>query len=171
LAHHVEAKPSVAALPFALGGWHRLAERRMRWGEMLALRARLWPLLAALLLALPLGAGGVQYFCHGMGQVVEKCCCSSPATRISTAISGDCGAKLQAPDCCERLERASGDVSTALHDKAGLSGVTPALAEPSPIIVRGSGLVARYIVNEPVEAQARRPRGPPLFLANCSFLT
>jgi AcrB/AcrD/AcrF family len=156
---------------FGPDSWIRRAERRMVSVEMLALRARLLPLVAALLLALPLGAGGVQYFCHGMGRVMDRCCCASPITQVPTASGADCGAKLQSRDCCERLERASGNAATALREKADLAGFMAALAEPSPTIVPGSKPIERYVVAAPIEARTPRPRGPPLFLANCSFLT
>jgi hypothetical protein len=106
-----------------------------------------------------------------MGRVVDKCCCPSPVAFTPTAIDASCGAKVQARDCCERLERASGDVAPVLREKAGLAGFLPALAEPSPIVVRGSEPLGRDVIPEPVEARAPRPRGPPIFLANCSFLT
>jgi hypothetical protein len=143
----------------------------MRSDEMLALQARVLPLVAALLLAWPLGARGVQYFCHGMGRVVDKCCCPSAVTRAPAALGAGCGAKLQSRDCCERVEHASGNVATALREKAGLAGFMPVLAESSPIVVGGSGPVERYVVPAPVEARTPRPRGPPIFLANCSLLT
>jgi hypothetical protein len=151
--------------------WIRRAERRKTSDEMLALQARLLSLLAALLLAWPLGAAGAQYFCHGMGRVVDTCCCPSAGTRAPTALDADCGAKLQSRDCCERLERASGEVAPALREQAGLAGFMPALAESSPIFVWRWEPGERDLVPEPVEARTLRPRGPPIFLANCSLLT
>jgi hypothetical protein len=145
----------------------------MRSVEMLALWARLLPLFTALLVALPLGVGGgASYvFCHGMGRVVDKCCCPSPAPAIPTAMGSSCGAKVQPRDCCERIEHASGNVAAAFREKAGHAGFLPALVEAIPVVLRGCAPSERSDVPEPVEARAPRPRGPPLFLANCSFLT
>jgi hypothetical protein len=140
---------------------------------MLALWARLLPLFAALLVALPGAGGGASFiFCHGMGRVVDKCCCPSGVTAVPAVRGASCGAKVQPRDCCERVERASANVAAAFHEKAGLVASLPAArAEASPIVVGGSAPPERFAVPEPVEARAPRPRGPPLFLAHCSFLT
>jgi hypothetical protein len=144
----------------------------MRSVEMLASWTRLLPLLAALLVALPLRAGGTSYvFCHGMGRVVDKCCCPSAVTPAPTAMGASCGAKVQPRDCCERFEQASGSLAPASREKAGLVDFMPALSEAAPGLVRRSRSPERFVVSEPAEARALGPRGPPLFLANCSFLT
>src|SRR5690349_325511 len=136
----------------------------MRRSEMLALWARLLPLLLALLLALPAGArGAVSFvFCHGMGRVVDKCCCPSRATAAPT-MGSSCGAKIQPRDCCERIERASANGLAASREKASVAGsLQAALTDAFPILVRGSTPPERFAVPEPVEAHAPRPRGPPL---------
>lgn len=151
--------------------WSRLAKRRITRIEMVPLWNRLMPLVAALLLALPGAGGGAAYlFCHGMGRVVDKCCC--PSTPTSASTHETCGAKVQAPDCCERVRLASGTAAAASREKAaGIDGSVPAVPPPSPIIVLRSDRFERDVVPEPVEARAPPPRGPPLFLANCSFLS
>ncbi len=83
---------------------------------MSILGARLWRLFAASIVALALQvAGTVQYFCHGMGRVVAKCCC--PRTTTVQSTEDLCGSKIQARDCCERLERGD-SAAPALRDRA-----------------------------------------------------
>lgn len=142
----------------------------MRSNRMVALRARLWPVLAVLLLALPLrAAGGVQYFCHGMGRLMDKCCCPS-ATTVQRVERGGCGSKIKSRDCCERLERGSGDVATPLRERASSVALAPASAEPAPLAVAVYEPEARDVVSVPVIARAPPPRGPPIFIVNCSLL-
>jgi hypothetical protein len=145
----------------------------MRSSEMLALWARLMPFFAALLLALPGAVHGAAYlFCHGMGRVVDKCCCPSTAASAAPSKGETCGAKVQAPDCCERVQPASGTATAASREKAaGIDGSIPALPTTSPTVVLRSDRFERDVVPEPIEARAPPPRGPPLFIANCSFLT
>jgi hypothetical protein len=139
---------------------------------MLALWARLMPFFAALLLALPgAGHGAAYLFCHGMGRVVDKCCCPATVASAPGAKRDPCGAKVQAPDCCERVQPASGTATAASREKAGLDASGPALPTASPVIVLRSHRFERDVVPEPIEARAPPPRGPPLFVANCSFLT
>jgi hypothetical protein len=129
------------------------------------------PLLWAVLVALPLGAlGSAQYFCHGMGRLVDKCCCAPLPLGPSVNRAG-CSAEIKSRDCCERLERASGEAIPALREKAGAVEVSAALAAPVPCVVPVAEPALRFVLPEPIEARAPRPRGPPIFLANCSLLT
>lgn len=140
---------------------------------MAAPRALLLPILAALLIALPLrAAGGVQYFCHGMGRLMDKCCCPHATTVQSVGRAG-CGSEIKSRDCCERLERASASVATPLRERAWSSvGATPALAGPVAPVVRVFEPEARDVVAGPIAADlAPPPRGPPIFLLNCALLT
>lgn len=139
--------------------------------EMASLARRLLPLFAALLLALPgVGHGAAYLFCHAMGRVVEKCCCPSTEARAPGAKPDSCGAKVQAPDCCQRVEPGSGTVAAASREKAGLDGFVAALADTSPIVILAPERFERDVILKPVEAHAPKPRGPPLFIVNCSFL-
>jgi hypothetical protein len=139
---------------------------------MTAIRARLLPVLAVLLVALPLGAaGGVQYFCHGMGRLMDKCCCPHASAKQTPAQVG-CEDKIKSRDCCERLERVPGSVAGGLRERASsVVEVPPALAAPAPLAVLVFEPDARDVVAEPVSARAPPPRGPPIFLLNCSLLT
>lgn len=122
-------------------------------------------------MALPLGAvGGAQYFCHGMGRVVEKCCCAPLAAGPSVNRAG-CGAEIKSRDCCERLDRASGEAIPAFREKSGAVEVSAALVAPDPFVVPVAEPALRDVSPEPIEARAPPPRGPPIFLANCSLLT
>jgi hypothetical protein len=139
---------------------------------MLALWARLMPLFAALLLASAgAGRGAAYLFCHAMGRVVDKCCCPSTVASARAAKRENCGAKVQAPDCCERVQPASGTATAASREKAGLDSSAPALPTTSAVIALRPERFDRDVVPEPIEARAPPPRGPPLFIANCSFLT
>lgn len=153
--------------------WIRCAGGRILPAEMLASWTRLLPLLAALLLALPgAGRGAAYLFCHGMGRVVDKCCCPSKAASNAALKHEACEATVRAPDCCERVQPASGAVAAASRENtAGIDGPVPALPPTSPVVVLRSHRFERDVVPEPIEARAPPPRGPPLFIANCSFLT
>jgi hypothetical protein len=138
--------------------------------EMSWLPSRLVPFFAALLLALPgVGHGAAYLFCHGMGRVVDKCCCPS-VDRAPAAMDEGCGATVQAPDCCQRVEPGSGTAAAASRDKAGLDDFVTPSAAASPLVIIASERFERDVILQPVEARAPRPRGPPLFIANCSFL-
>lgn len=144
----------------------------MRSVEMLALRARLLPLFAALLLALPgAGRGAAYLFCHGMGRVVDKCCCPSKVASAPAAEQDACGARVQAPDCCERVRTASAPVTAASREKASADSFASALPATHPALVVRSDRFEHDVEPEPVEARTPPPRGPPLFIANCAFLT
>jgi hypothetical protein len=170
-----ESRPGDASAKTKCGqsAWIRRANRRILSVEMQALCTRLLPLFAALLLALPgAGRGAAYLFCHGMGRVVDKCCCPSAAAAAAGSKHESCGAKVQAPDCCERIQPASGTATAASREKAaGIDGSVAALSATSPVTVQRSDRFARDVVPEPIEARAPPPRGPPLFIAHCSFLT
>jgi hypothetical protein len=136
-------------------------------------RARSLALWVALLSALPVGvAGSVQYFCHSMGRLMDECCCTpADSLRIPNVTHVRGGSELRVLDCCQRLNRASSAAAPALRESTPSTGATAALAEPVPWVVFVSEPEARDLVVEPVEARARPPRGPPIFLLNCALLT
>lgn len=150
--------------------WIPRTRPRMNPVEMVAFRARVLPILAALLLALPLGAvGGAQYFCHAMGRLMNECCCT-PVAAVPSVVLNGCSSQIKSRDCCERLERASSDAAPVLREKAASPKSTAAVVERLPRVVMASEPDARDVVPEQLVARAPPPRGPPLFLANCSFL-
>lgn len=136
---------------------------------MNALRARLLPILAALLMALPFGAAGsVQYFCHSMGLLMDESCCPSVSLQSGTRLRE--GSEIKSQDCCERLSRASSAPAPALRDSAAPIGVA-AWVDPGLLVVAKLEPAEREVSVVPVEARAPPPRGPPIFLLNCSLLT
>ena len=132
-------------------------------------RARLLALLALLLVALPLGAGGsTRYLCRAMGRVMDSCCCpkAKAAHGAQAAVT-----TVKAPDCCSVLERAGHEGTPAVLDGAPRVP-TPelALATSIDIVVLEPGLY--LLALDVVQARGPPPRpGPPLFLKNCSLLT
>jgi hypothetical protein len=99
-----------------------------------------------MLVALPLGAlGSAQYFCHGMGRVMDKCCCA-PLLRGPSVNRAGCSAEIKSRDCCERLERASGEAIPALREKHGALAVTAALAAPVPFVVPVAAPALRLVL-------------------------
>jgi hypothetical protein len=141
----------------------------MKKVRMAVFRARLLALLAVLLVAVPLGAAeSVRYFCHSMGRVMAACCCPSAAAAKQTRPR--CSPEIRSRDCCERLQPDLTQAAPVVRDKASSAGYAPALLESQSLVVVGAALEADTLVSEPLEARAPPPRGPPLFLANCSFL-
>jgi hypothetical protein len=135
---------------------------------MAAFRARFMPLLAALLIALPLGAtGGVQYFCHGMGRLMPRCCC--PSGDVAAFARSGSGPRVESRPCCERLERASTAVAPSLREPASFQNFmsASALAQTPTIPVTPE---VGVLVAEALRAREPPPRGPPIFLQNCSLL-
>ncbi len=167
--HGAEACRAMVSMP---SGWLPSAVQRMKSNRMVAPRALLLPILAALLIALPLrAAGGVQYFCYGMGRLMDKCCCPH-ATTVQSVDRAGCGSEIKSRDCCERLERASASLATPLRERASsVVGATPALAGPVASVVCVFEPEARDVVAGPIAARAPPPRGPPIFLLNCALLT
>lgn len=135
---------------------------------MVAFRARLMPLLAVLLIALPLGATGrAQYFCHGMGTLMPRCCC--PTGDVAAFAPSDYGPRVESRPCCERLQRASTTAAPALRDPASFPNFmsAPAVAQTPNVPVTPE---VGVLVAEAVRAREPPPRGPPIFLENCALL-
>ena len=150
--------------------WLLEAARRMNMLEMAVLHPRILAMVAVLLLALPVGAlGRVQYFCHGMARVMDECCCPRAST-VQSVRPIECNAKIRSRDCCERLERATSQAAPALRENAGSPGSPPAVLGSRPLIVVVAQREAPDSISTRLETSVPPPRGPPLFLANCSLL-
>lgn len=134
--------------------------------SMVAWRARLSALLVVLLVALPLGAANVQYFCHSMGRLMDACCC--PSAR-SAQRQHDCRPKLVSRDCCERLQSTT-DAAPIVRERVGFDTSPLALVEQQRLMVVTTWPHSYELRVQPLEARAPPPRGPPLFVTNCSFL-
>lgn len=136
---------------------------------MNALRARILPILAALMIALPFGAAGrVQYFCHSMRLLLDESCCPSVGLQSGKRVRE--GSKIESQGCCERLAQASSAPAPALRDGAAPIGVA-AWVDPGLLAVATFEPAGREVSVVPVEARAPPPRGPPIFLLNCALLT
>lgn len=135
------------------------------------IRARLFALLALILVAMPLGATGRnQYLCHAMGLVMDECCC--PAARAREVVKQDSGvAEVKARGCCELLERTGRDSTPALRDASMRVSAAELATAAEPVVVLLQP--PPYVFEaEAVQARAPPPRaGPQLFLQNCSLLT
>src|SRR5450432_187445 len=129
---------------------------------MRAVRARVFALLAALLMLLPSGASArTHYYCQMMGRVVASCCCET------NAVSQAPGApqELQAADCCQRISASSRTAS--LGTREAFRAVAAA-ALPSTLPVNfGLSLPGDAPVSACSEStQAPLAIGPPLFVVH-----
>src|SRR5450432_486074 len=89
---------------------------------MRAVRARVFALLAALLMLLPSGASArTHYYCQMMGRVVASCCCDTGA--VSQAPGAP--QQLQVEDCCQRISAASRSAALGTHQAFGAVVVAP----------------------------------------------
>lgn len=156
--------------PSSLDSWIVRAVQRMPMNRMVALRARLLPILMVPLVVLPLwAAGNVQYFCHLMGRVMDECCCPSVGGVQKHEHLG-CSSEIKSRDCCERLERGSGNLAAAVRERASSVEAMPALAAPESLATAVRQPETRDISLALVIARAPPPRGPPLFIVNCALL-
>ena len=131
---------------------------------------RLLAVVAALLSVLPLSAAqGTQYFCRMMRQVTSACCCG-PSHHAPGEHVVDHGPKLEAPDCCERVQKFEPAAAPALRD--------PSVHIPSPFLA--SVLAFPEVVLGPQQrglgsarVQARAPPGSraAIFILNCALLS
>ena len=131
---------------------------------MHAVRARIFALLAALVMLLPSGASArTQYYCKMMGRIVASSACDKGATPAARASQ-----ELQPVDCCQRLSASSRSASLgtleAVHDVAPAASVAAA----QPFVV-GLGCGSDSVCAE--STQAPLAIGPPLFIAHCSLLS
>jgi hypothetical protein len=133
---------------------------------MRAVRARLFALLAALVMLLPSGASArTQFYCRMMGHIVATSSCdnrsaSEPASRAQ---------EFQLADCCQRLSSSSRNAVLGTLDAvhhvapAALVATVPQFFAAGPLSDSGSGRV------EPTHSPLAI--GPPLFIANCALLS
>jgi hypothetical protein len=137
---------------------------------MLALRARIFALLAAIALMLPSGAAArAAYFCRMMERVMPSCCCRG-AHAAHAAREEARQAKASSPDCCERFGTPSRAPASAAACDAALQVPSAALLSLLPIDVV---FAAPALVGAERGSQARAPpRGePPLFIVHCALLS
>jgi hypothetical protein len=132
---------------------------------MRAVRARIFALLAALVLLLPGGASArTQYYCQMLGRVVASCCCeTAAASQAPGAVQ-----ELQAADCCQRIS--SSTRSASLGARQALQGIAAAVL-PSEL-ASALGPCPRGDTGTCTEVtQAPLAIGPPLFVAHCALLS
>jgi hypothetical protein len=133
---------------------------------MRAVRARIFALLAALVMLLPSGASAhAQSYCRMAGHVVGASSCDRQAAPQAESPAQ----QLQAADCCQRLSSSSR--SASLGTREGLPGVAVAAlftTTPRPF---GVGLQGESGSLCAESTQAPLAIGPPLFLAHCAFLS
>jgi hypothetical protein len=133
---------------------------------MRAVRARIFALLAALVLLLPGGASArTLHYCQMLGRVVASCCCET----ASASQAPGAAQELEAADCCQRIS--SSTRSASLGTREGFRGVTAA-ALPSASSVQFAPSPRRDTASSCTEVtQAPLAIGPPLFVAHCALLT
>ena len=131
---------------------------------MRAVRARIFALLAALVMLLPSGASArTQYYCRMMGRIVASSACEQAAAPKLASPAQE----LRLADCCQRLSSSSRTASLgtleAVHD------VAPAASVPTtgPLVV---GLVRDSDGFCAESTQAPLAIGPPLFIVHCALL-
>ena len=138
---------------------------------MRVVRARIWALLAALVLLLPVAsAARAQFYCQMMGRVVPSCCCTKTARapdRIATPV-------LQPADCCERLAPATCSAASAGLERGAADGLTQFAASALPTLFRTPlGMQAQRKSGQSCAESTQAPLaiGPPLFVEYCAFLS
>ena len=132
---------------------------------MRAVRARIFALLAALVMLLPSGASArTQYYCRMMGRIVASSACDEEEASKATSPAQE----LRVADCCQRLLSASRSASLgtlkAVHDVAPPASV----AAPQPFVV---ALLGDSDSTRAESKQAPLAIGPPLFLVHCALLS
>ncbi len=132
---------------------------------MRAVRARIFALLAALLMLLPSGASArTQYYCRMMGRIVASSACDEEAASKAASPAQE----LQLADCCQRFSSASRSASLgtleAVHDVAPAASVAAAQPFLVGILRDSDGFCAE-------STQAPPAIGPPLFIVHCAFLS
>jgi hypothetical protein len=134
-------------------------------GSMRAVRARIFALLAALVLLLPGGASGrSQYYCQMLGRVVASCCCEM----ASASQAPGAAQELEAADCCQRISSSTRGASLSARD--AFQGIAAAVL-PNALAVafapcpRGDTGTCTELTQAPLAI------GPPLFVAHCALLT
>ena len=128
--------------------------------------ARLFALLAALVLLLPGGASTrAQYYCRMMGRVVASCCCGTDA-RAATPQHAQ---EIQDADCCSRISSSTRNASLGTREAVREIAAAALLrAVLAPFDVR-PGTDAGNSCAE--STQAPLAIGPPLFVVHCALLS
>ncbi len=128
-------------------------------------RARIFALLAAVIMLLPSGAPArSQYYCRMMGRIVASSACDEAASRAVGPAP-----ELQLADCCQRLTSSSRNAALGTLD-APPGIAPPALVATAPQLfpVRFQGGAA---VSFAEATQSPLAIGPPLFIAHCALLS
>ena len=133
---------------------------------MRAVPARIFALLAALVMLLPSGASArTQYYCRMMGRIVASSSCGNEGASQAPSRAQE----LQVADCCQRLSSASR--SAWLGTREAVRSVAAAAlltTTPQPF----SGGLERNTCNFCGEStQSPLAIGPPLFIVHCAFLS
>jgi hypothetical protein len=128
--------------------------------------ARIFALLAALLMLLPGGAfARTQYYCAMTGSVMAARCCETDTASEAPSAAQE----LQVTDCCQRLS--SGNRNASLGTREALHSVVTAalpaaLSEAFPATPpSGTGSSCAESTQAPLAI------GPPLFVAHCALLS
>jgi hypothetical protein len=134
---------------------------------MRAVRARIFALLAALLMLLPGGAWArTQFYCPMMGHIVASCCDETDA--LSQAPSA--APQLRVADCCQRLSSSNQGASLGTHEafQEVAAAALPSTRPPSFGLSPREGDTGSSCAEA---TQAPLAIGPPLFVAHCALLT
>jgi hypothetical protein len=133
---------------------------------MHAVRARIFALLAALLMLLPSGAAArAEYQCRVTGRILAASACASGVVSPAAAPTQ----RLQRADCCQRL--LSSSRGTAPGTRQAPRGVPAAnlLTASAPPFTPGNLAAAGSVCAE--STQAPLAIGPPLFIVHCALLS
>ena len=132
---------------------------------MRAVRARIFALLAALVMLLPSGASArTQYYCRMMGQIVGSTSCDHEAVSQVGPVQ-----QIQEADCCQRLSSSSRTASLGTHEAVrSVAAAALLTTTPQPL---GVGLQCDTDSFCGESTQAPLAIGPPLFIVHCAFLS
>src|SRR5450432_2592208 len=133
---------------------------------MRAVRARIFALVAALVMLLPSGASAhTQYYCRMMGLIVGSVSCENEgASQAASPVQ-----QAREADCCQRLSSAGRSASLGTRE-AVRSVVAAALLSTTPQPL-GGGLQRATGSFCAESTQAPLAIGPPLFIVHCAFLS
>jgi hypothetical protein len=133
---------------------------------MRVVRARIFALLAAVILLLPSGVSArSQYYCRMMGGIVASCCCGADARTQPQKHAQE----LESADCCQRLSPATKNAS--LGTRLATHGIAAAAALPAvrECFRTYQGEDTGTSCTE--STQAPLAIGPPLFVVHCALLS
>ena len=133
---------------------------------MRAVRARIFALLAALVMLLPSGASArTEYYCRMMGRVIGAVSCDREAAPQAASPT----TQLEQEDCCQRLTTPSRNASLGTRDALEGVAAAPLLAVSFQTFGLGPDQDSRDGYFE--STQAPLAIGPPLFIVHCAFLS